>query len=100
MKIINIYDSKDEAEAAKSKIKCDSKIVSDREDNHVIYKLFAIPSWNVFYQLEMFNLPELQRIVEAKKVGNSYDEARHKEILSMLDYSAKSFDLEIPKHWR
>ena len=99
MKIINIYDSKDEAEAAKVKLKCDSKIVSDREDNQVIYKLFAVPSWNVFYQLGMFNLPELQKLIEARKSGDGDHEARHKEILSMLDYSAKSFDLEVPRHW-
>lgn len=100
MKIINIYDSKDEAETAKAKLKCDSKIVSDREDNQVIYKLFANPSWNIFYQLGMFNLPELQKLIEARKAGEEYDEARHKEILSMLDYSAKSFDLDIPEHWK
>ena len=29
----------------------------------------------------------------------AYDQDRHSEILQMLKYSARSFGLEIPKHW-
>jgi hypothetical protein len=100
MKILNIYDEKDDAEEALLKITGDKKVVSDREDNKVIYKLFGQATWSNFYQMDMFNLKELKAIVEAKTDNRAYDEPRHKEILQILEYSAKSFDLDIPGHWK
>lgn len=99
MKILNTYDDRDDAEEALLKITGDKKVVSDREDNKVIYKLFAQATWSNFYQMDMFNLKELKKIVEAKKSNQAYNEGRHREILQMLKYSAQSFDLDIPEHW-
>jgi hypothetical protein len=99
MKILNIYDEKDDAEEALLKITGDKKVVSDREDNKVIYKLFGQATWSNFYQMDMFNLKELKKIVEAKKNDKDYDVNRHNEILQMLKYSSRSFDLDIPEHW-
>ena len=77
MKILNIYDEKDDAEEALLKITGDKKVVSDREDNKVIYKLFGQATWSNFYQMDMFNLKELKKIVEAKKNDKDYDVNRH-----------------------
>lgn len=48
----------------------------------------------------MFNLKELQGIIECRKNGQPFDQERHREIIKMLEYAAKSFDLIIPAHWR
>ena len=100
MKILTTFDDRYDAEEALQKINGDKKIVSDREDNKVIYKLFGIATWSNFYQLGMFNLQSLQAIIEAKKNNQAYDHEKHSEILQMLKYSAQSFDLEIPEHWK
>lgn len=47
----------------------------------------------------MFNLVELKVIVQKKQNGQPYDEKKHCEIITMLQYAAKSFELEVPKHW-
>jgi len=99
MKILNVYDNRDDAEEALHKITGEKKIVSDREDNKVIYKLFGPATWSNFYQIDMFNLKELKTIVEAKATNQAYNEAKHSEILQMLEYFAQSFDLDIPEHW-
>ena len=54
---------------------------------------------NHFYRLGMFNLPELQVMLEQRNVGASIDEHRHREILTMLRYAAQTFELKIPDHW-
>lgn len=99
MQLITIFEDKDDAENAEAKLTSECKIVTDREDNQVIYKLFAKASWNVFYQLDMFNLKELKKILELRKSNQAYDKKRHAEIIKMMNYSARSFSLEIPEHW-
>jgi hypothetical protein len=47
----------------------------------------------------MFNLPELQKMLEQRKAGHVIDKARYSEILKMLRYAAQSFELTIPEHW-
>ena len=99
MKQLNSYDDRDEAEIALTKITGPKRLASERDSTEVIYNLFGTPSWNNFYKLSMFNLPELKRIIEQKKSGQGYDQKRHEEIVSMLKYASKSFDLTIPEHW-
>jgi hypothetical protein len=48
----------------------------------------------------MFNLPMLKEIIDKRKAGQSFDQEKHSDILKMLNHAAKSFDLEIPKHWQ
>ena len=100
MKILNIYDEKDDTEEALLKITGDKKVVSGREDNQVIYKLFGDATWSNFYQLGMYNLVELQQLLELRKTNQNYDQDRHQEIISMLAYPAKQFELAIPAHWK
>ena len=99
MKLLNTYEDKNEAEAAEQKITGQKRLASERDSTEVIYNLFGLPSWNNFYKLGMFNLPQLKQIVDLKQSGQPYDNEKHKEIISMLRYAAKSFDLKIPAHW-
>ena len=99
MKLLNTYDDKDEAEVALGRISGETRLASERDSTVVIYNLFGQPSWGNFYRLGMFNLPELQVMLEQRNVGASIDEHRHREILTMLRYAAQSFELKIPDHW-
>lgn len=99
MKLLNTYEDKDEAELALTKISGEKRLASERDDTAVIYNLFGQPSWNNLYKLQMFNLPLLQQIIEQRKMGQPYDQVKHKEIITMLKYAANSFELVIPEHW-
>lgn len=99
MKLLNTYDDKDEAELALTKITGEKRLASERDSTVVIYNLFGQPTWGNFYRLGMFNLPELQSMVDQRKAGHPIDSSRHREILAMLHYAARSFELSIPEHW-
>ncbi|MGF1869689.1 hypothetical protein [Photobacterium indicum] len=99
MKQLNSYEDKDEAEAALAKIDGQKRLASERDSTEVIYNLFGQPTWGNFYKLGMFCLPELKLIVAQKQAGLVYDKKKHREIITMLQYAAKSFELTIPKHW-
>lgn len=99
MKLLNTYDDKDEAEMALAKILGEKRLASERDSTVVIYNLFGQPTWGNFHRLGMFNLTELQTLLEQRKAGNYIDQTRHSEILSMLRYAAQSFDICIPEHW-
>lgn len=99
MKQLNTYDTKEEGETALAKIDEPKRLVSERDSTEVIYNLFGKPSWGNFFKLGMFNLIELKTIVKQKQDGHSYDEKKHREIITMLKYAAKSFELKIPEHW-
>ena len=99
MKLLNTYDNKDEAEDAFNKISGEKRLASERDSTVVIYNLFGQPSWSNFYKLEMFNLPELQKVLAHRDAGEAIDQTRHKEITTLLNYAAKTFELNIPKHW-
>ncbi|MFA0710856.1 hypothetical protein AB4615_05410 [Vibrio splendidus] len=99
MKQLNTYDTKEEGEAALAKIDDPKRLASERDSTEVIYNLFGTPGWGNFYKLEMFNLQELKVIVQQRQDGQPYDEQKHREIITMLEYAAKTFELKIPHHW-
>lgn len=99
MKLLNTYEDRDEAEKAETLITGEKRLASERDGTETIYNLFGVASWGNLYKLNMFNLPELQKLVELKNKNQTYDQSRHKEILSMLKYAANSFELAIPEHW-
>ena len=99
MKLLNTYDDKDEAEEALTKLLGEKRLASERDSTVVIYNLFGQPTWGNFHRLGMFNLPELQMMLEQRKAGHVIDQARHSEMLCMLRYAARSFELTIPEHW-
>ncbi|HDS1199858.1 MULTISPECIES: hypothetical protein [Shewanella] len=100
MKLLNTYEDRDEAEIALTKVQGQKRLASERDDTEVIYNLFGEPSWGNFYRLGMFQLPELQGLVAQRQNGQTYDEQKHGEIITMLQYVAKNFELEIPGHWK
>lgn len=99
MKLLNTYENKDEAEEALTKISGEKRLASERDSTVVIYNLFGQPTWGNFYKLEMFNLHELKKILEAKNSGQNIEQERYDEIITMLRYVSRTFDLTIPEHW-
>ncbi|PTA89022.1 hypothetical protein CWM66_20270 [Kosakonia sp. H7A] len=99
MKLLNTYENKYEAEEALAKISGEKRLASERDSTVVIYNLFGIPSWGNFYKLGMFNLAELQNMLELRKTGQSIDMEKHDEYIKTLNYAARAFDLAIPRHW-
>ena len=39
------------------------------------------------------------KILEAKNSGQNIEQARYDEIITMLRYVSRTFDLTIPEHW-
>ncbi|NOI66461.1 hypothetical protein [Vibrio sp. 99-8-1] len=99
MKQLNTYDTKEEGEAALAKIKEPKRLASERDSTETIYNLFGVPSWGNFYKLGMFNLAELKDIVQQRQNSQPYDDKKYREIITTLQYVAKTFDLELPGHW-
>ena len=100
MELLNTYEDKDEAEAAEKRITGKKRLASDRDDNEIIYRLFGEPTWGNFFLLGMYELPELKELVDLKKAGQPYDEAKHQGILHGLQFLESSYSLKIPEHWR
>jgi len=99
MKLLNTYDTKDEGEAALAKIDGPKRLASERDSTEIIYNLFGQATWSNFHTLDMFNLPELKKIISLKQAGSPYNQERHIQIIKTLEYVATSFDLITPKHW-
>jgi len=99
LKLLNTYEDNDAAEKALTKITGQKRLASERDSTEVIYNLFGEPSWGNFYRLGMFNLPQLQQILDQRKTGQTFNQAKHLEIISMLKYVANQFEIEIPQHW-
>jgi hypothetical protein len=99
MPLLNTYEDRDKAEKAEALITGEKRLASERDGTEIIYNLFGDATWSNLYKLNMFNLSELQKIVELKNNNQPYDQSRHKEIISMLKYAANSFELTIPEHW-
>lgn len=99
MKLLNTYENRDNAEEALKKIDGEKRLASERDSTETIYNLFGKATWNNFYKLDMFNLCELREIVALKNNNKPFNKEKHREIITMLQYAAKSFELDIPEHW-
>lgn len=99
MELLKTYDDQQDAEAAEKLLTGPKRLVSDRDDNEVIYRVFGEPTWSNFFKLDMFDLPELKKLVEARKAGEPYDPDRHQAILDCLSFPARTYQLSIPEHW-
>lgn len=99
MKLLNTYEDRDEAENALSKIDGEKRLASERDATETVYNLFGQPTWGNFYKLGMFQLEDLKEIIELKQSSQLYNQKKHSEIITMLEYAANSFKLKIPKHW-
>ncbi|MDA3276323.1 hypothetical protein IPC692_11950 [Pseudomonas aeruginosa] len=99
MKLLNIYEDRDDAENAAKKLIGDKRVASERDDTTTIYNLFGVPSWGNFHRLQMHNLDELQHLLTRKSSWTDEDREKHKNILIALSVVAKNNQLEIPSHW-
>jgi hypothetical protein len=99
MKLLNTYATEEQGETALTKVQGQKRLASERDSTEVIYNLFGEPTWGNFYRLGMFNLSLLQKILDQRKAGQTYDQAKHQEIISMLNYVARQFEIAIPQHW-
>lgn len=92
MKLLNTYEDKDEAEEALTNIVGEKRLASERDSTQTVYNLFGQPTWGNFHRLRMYNLTELQQILEARKSGVDINEVRYTEILNTLHHVARAFD--------
>lgn len=99
MKLLDTYDDRDEAEAAAEKLSGEKRIASERDATVVIYNLFGIPSWGNFHRLGMYNLGELEGLLEHRASWQSVDQARHTAIIATLQTVAKNYGIKVPGHW-
>lgn len=99
MKLLNTYEDKDEAEEALVKIVGEKRLASERDSTQTVYNLFGQPTWGNFHRIGMYNLTELQQILEVRKLGGNINQVRHAEIINTLHHVARAFDLSIPEHW-
>ncbi|MEW3489963.1 hypothetical protein QOZ62_13365 [Pseudomonas aeruginosa] len=99
MKLLNIYDDKDEAEQAAEKLTGDKRMARERDATVTIYNLFGIPSWGNFHRLGMYNLDELKSLLEYRTSWQPADQVRHAEIIATLQTVAKNYGIEVPGHW-
>lgn len=99
MKLINIYDERDEAEDAAEKLIGEKRLASERDGTVVIYNLFGIPSWSNFHRLGMYSLPELKVLIEQRLILSNAQQTRHAEIIAALRPVAKNYGIQIPPHW-
>ena len=100
MKLLNTYDDKDEAEEAAEKLQGQKRLASERDSTVVIYNLFGMPTLGNFHRLGMYNLHELQTLLERRSSWGDQDVVRHKQILATLQIVAKNHVLAIPTHWQ
>ncbi|WP_070411121.1 hypothetical protein [Pseudomonas lundensis] len=99
MKLLNTYDDRYEAEEAAQKLTGDKRLASERDATVVIYNLFGMPSWGNFHRLGMYNLSELQALLERRAGWQPADQVRHAEIIATLQTVAKNYDIGVPGHW-
>lgn len=99
MKLLYTYDDKESGEEALEKLAGEKRLASERDSTVVIYNLFGEPTWANLHRLGLYNLEELKQLLDRKKKSEPYDVHKHKEILTTLEYVAKSLDIGIPSHW-
>ncbi|WP_285960173.1 hypothetical protein [Pseudomonas tohonis] len=99
MKLLNVYEDRDEAEIAATKLAGNKRLASERDATTIIYNLFGIPSWGNFHRLGMYNLDELRSLLERRAHWMKTDKARHAEIVATVKIVAKNYGLEVPHHW-
>ena len=99
MKLLNTYEEREQAEDDLTKIIGSKRLASERDDTKTIYNLFGQPTWRNFYNLNMFNLQELESLLAKKDNLDAIELGRYKDIIKMLEYVSTSYDLVIPSHW-
>ena len=99
MKLLSVYDDREEAEEAAEKLNGAKRLASERDSTSVIYNLFGLPSWGNFHRLGMYDLNELKILLSRRASWGAEDCARHTKIISALQVASKNYGIEIPDHW-
>jgi hypothetical protein len=99
MKLLNVYDDREEAEVAAAKLSGSRRLASERDSTTVIYNLFGLPSWGNFYRLGMYDLNELKILLNRRATWENQDRTKHAQIIAALQLASKNYSLEIPAHW-
>lgn len=99
MKLLSVYEDREEAEDAAEKLCGTKRLASERDSTTVIYNLFGIPSWGNFHRLGMYELNELKKLLGRRASWGEEDFSKHNEILGALRLASKNYELEIPEHW-
>ncbi|MBO0365562.1 MULTISPECIES: hypothetical protein [Pseudomonas] len=100
MILLNTYDDHDDAKEAESLLIGNKRLASERDGTQTIYNLFGEASWRNFHSLKMFNLTQLQALLEQRNDWSDIQSRKHSEILNQLYICAKNFNLTIPEHWK
>ena len=99
MKLLSVYEDREEAEEAAEKLSGAKRLASERDSTSVIYNLFGVPSWGNFHRLGMYDLSELKMLLSTRDSWGPKDYARHSQIISALQVASKNYGIEIPEHW-
>ncbi|AVJ24103.1 MULTISPECIES: hypothetical protein [Pseudomonas] len=100
MHLIKTYESQDEANEDATLLKGPTRVASERDDNTIIYNLFAKPTWANLHKLKMYDLPDLKALLSIRTSWKTGELERHKQILQGLERAAKNFNIQIPGHWK
>lgn len=99
MKLLSVYEDREEAEEAAEKLSGAKRLASERDSTNVIYNLFGVPSWGNFHRLGMYDLNELKMLLSSRGSWGPKDYSRHSQIISALQVASKNYGIEIPEHW-
>lgn len=94
--LLYTYDDKEIAEEAFKKLSGEKRLTSERDSGETVYNLFGVASWKNLYELNLYNLKELEQIVKSRE---SKDMTRKKQIFNTLCAVAATYNLKIPAHW-
>lgn len=99
MKLISVYNDRDEAELAEQKMLGVRRLASERDGTDTIYNLFGVPSWGNFLRLDMYGLQRLKELVGRRETWARADYESHAELIATIKTVAKNYELDIPAHW-
>lgn len=99
MKLLFTYEDRDKGEEALARLVGEKRLASERDDTATVYNLFGEASWGNLYRLGLYNLNEFETLIQRRAAHQEYDKERFVSLLSVLQYVAKQYDLQIPSHW-
>lgn len=100
MKLLNTYETRDEAESAYAVLTGNKRVASERDDTITVYNLLGTPSWGNFYRISLYNLRELETLLKHRNTWTDLQASRHQELMATVRLISKNFNLPVPDHWK
>lgn len=100
MHLLNIYDTRDDADDAAAVLKGPLRVASERDDTTTIYNLFGEATWANLYSLKMYDLVTLKSLLGRRSQWTESEQAQHGQILQGLERASKKYQLTISPHWK